>query len=481
MSAPIRRNDPCPCGSGKRYKECHGSLAGEAEGVDALVRRSLAAHQQGRIDEAEAGYRRILAQDPGNAIATHYLGLASWQRGDLATAERMMRDAIARDGSIADFHNNLGLLLRDTGRADEAIACFVKTVEVDPRWFEAHNNRGLALESAGRFAEAAEAYRAALAAEPRFAAGRQNLARALLTLGRHAEGWREYRWRLLAQGLSRDPPDPDARPLPASLHGRRFALRAEQGVGDVLFFLRFAPQLAARGAALAFRGDARLHAMLHRTGHFTLGLGTERDAAPGCEAIAIGDLPWLLEANDPGRFPPALALTPIAERLRAAREALAALGPPPYFALTWRAGVASSGPARTQVKEVPVARLGEALRGVRATWIGVQRLPREGEYAALSRALGAPVHDRSAANEDLEEMLALLSAVDRYAGVSNANTHLRAGLALPLHVLVANPIEWRWELGERSPWFPTARLYREGPARDWRTALARLAADLGAP
>jgi tetratricopeptide (TPR) repeat protein len=480
MSAPIRRNDPCPCGSGKRYKECHGSLANEAQGLDVLVRRALAAHQQGRIAEAQAGYREILARDPANAIATHYLGLAAWQSGDVATAERMMREAIARDASVADFHNNLGLLLRDTGRAEEAIACFVRTVEVDPRWFEAHNNRGLALESAGRFAAAAEAYRAALAAEPRFAAGRQNLARALLTLGQHAEGWREYRWRLLAQGLARDPPDPDARPLPASLAGRRFALQAEQGVGDVLFFLRFAPELAARGAALAFRGDPRLHSMLARTGCFTLGLGAEREPAPGCEALAIGDLPWLLEANAPARFPPPLPLAPSEERMRAAREKLSALGPPPWIALTWRAGVASSGPSHTQVKEVPIAELGAALRGLGATWIGIQRLPREGEAAALSEALAATVHVRGAANGDLEEMLALLAAVDRYVGVSNANTHLRASLGLPLHVLVANPIEWRWELGERSPWFPTARLYREGPQRDWRAALARLRSDLRA-
>jgi tetratricopeptide (TPR) repeat protein len=480
MSTPIRRNDPCPCGSGRRYKECHGSLAIEAQGVDALVRRALAAHQQGRIEEAEAGYREILARDPANAVATHYLGLAAWQRGDVATAERMMREAIARDASIADFHNNLGLLLRDTGRAEEAIACFVRTIEVDPRWFEAHNNRGLALESLGRFAEAADAFRAALAAEPRFAAGHQNLARALLTLGRHAEGWREYRWRLLAQGLARDPPDPRARPLPESLAGRRFALQAEQGVGDVLFFLRFAPALAARGAALAFRGDARLHSMLARTGCFALGLGTDGEPAPGCEALAIGDLPWLLEANEPARFPPPLPLAPTGDRVHEARDKLSALGPPPWIALTWRAGVASSGPSRTQVKDVPVAPLGEALRGLPATWIGIQRLPREGEAAALSRALSAPVHDLSAANEDLEGMLALLAAVDRYVGVSNANTHLRASLDLPLHVLVANPIEWRWELGERSPWFPTARLYREGPDRDWRAALARLRSDLAA-
>ena len=475
---PVRRNDPCPCGSGRRYKECHGRLAPEAEPVDAIVRRSLLAHQQGRVAQAEAGYREILQREPGHAMATHYLGLACWQRGDVEAAERMMRESIAANPAIADFHNNLGLLLRDTGRSEEAIACFVRAVEVDPGWIEAHNNRGLALESSGRFEEAVAAYRATLAAHPAHAAARQNLARALLTLGRPAEAWREYRWRLLAQGLATHAPDASAAPLARSLAGRRFELAAEQGLGDGLFFLRFAPELVARGAALAFRGDARLHGMLRRTGWFALGLVAPPDPSSGLERLAIGDLPWLLEANDPQRFPPPLPLTPLPDRASAARERLARLGPPPWIALTWRSGVASRGPARTQVKEIRLALLAEALHGIRATWIGVQRLPLDGEYARLAEALGAPVHDASAANDDLEEMLALLSGVDRYVGVSNTNTHLGASLALRLHVLVANPPEWRWQLGETSPWFPGARLYRQRPDGDWSAAMRQLREDL---
>ncbi len=474
----VRRNDPCPCGSGRRYKECHGRLAPETQSLDAIVRRSLLAHQQGRVAQAEAGYREILQREPGHAMATHYLGLASWQHGRVETAERMMRESIAANPAIADFHNNLGLLLRDTGRAEEAIACFVRAVAVDPGWIEAHNNRGLALESSGRFEEAVEAYRATLAARPDHAAAHQNLARALLTLGRPEQGWREYRWRLLAQGLAANAPDATASILPRSLAGRRFELAAEQGLGDVLFFLRFAPELVARGAALAFRGDARLHGMLRRTGLFALRLAAPRDAAAGLERLAIGDLPWLLEANDPARFPPPLPLSPLHDRATHARARLAQLGPAPWIALTWRSGVASQGPARTQVKEIDLAQLAQALRGIRATWIGVQRSPREGEYASLAAALGAPVHDESAANDDLEEMLALLAAADRYVGVSNTNTHLRASLSLALHVLVASPAEWRWQLGEASPWFPGARLYRQRPDGDWSAAMRRLREDL---
>jgi tetratricopeptide (TPR) repeat protein len=480
-STTIRRNDPCPCGSGRRYKECHGKLADSPPAPDALLRNALAAHQQGGVDEAEAAYREILAREPGHPAATHYLGLAAWQRGDVRTAEQRMRAALAADASIPDFHNNLGLLLRDTGRVDEAIACFRRTLEVDPRWFEAHNNLGLTLEAAGRFDAAVDAYRAAIASQAAFAPARQNLGRALLALGRYDEGWEQYRWRLLAQGLSRTAPDPAAARLPASLAGRSMALVAEQGLGDVLFFLRFAPELAARGARLAFRGDARLHGMLARTGHFALGMDVDGAPAAGLEPVPIGDLPWLLAAGHAARFPPPLRLAPTQDRLAQARASLEALGPRPWVAITWRGGVASAGPSRTQVKEAPPERLGQALRGLSATWIGLQRLPRDGEYRRIGEALGAPVHDRSAANDALEEMLALLACCDHYVTVSNANVHLRAGMGGPVELLVPQPPEWRWGVaGERSPWFPDATLHRQRIDGDWGAALESLRERLAA-
>jgi tetratricopeptide (TPR) repeat protein len=471
VQPPVRRNDPCPCGSGRRYKECHGNLASPSAAADALVQRALLLHQQGRIDEAERGYREALGKDAGNAFATHYLGMIAWHRGDVATAERMMREALAANATVPDLHNNLGLLLRDTHRLDAAIACFRDALEADRNWFQAHSNLGLALEAAGRWDEAIAAYRAAIAAQPAFAAAHQNLARVLVTRGDFAEGWTRYRWRLLAQGVAPVPPDPRAQRLPMSLAGRRFVLRSEQGLGDVLFFLRFAPELVRRGAALAFRGDARLFPMLARTGLFALGAAGETMPSPGLEAIFIGDLPWLFEAHDPARFPPALPLDPMPERVARMRVALEGAGPRPWIALTWRAGIASAGPARTQVKEIDPEKLGELLRGGQGTWIGIQRLSREGEYDRLRAALGAPVHDFSATNDDLEDMLALLSLVEEYIGMSNANTHLRAGVGGSMQVLVPYPPEWRWGVaGERSPWFPTMRILRQSATGDWPSA-----------
>jgi len=140
------------------------------------------------------------------------------------------------------------------------------------------------------------------------------------------------------------------------------------------------------------------------------------------------------------------------------------------------------------VKEIAPERLGATLAGLHATWIGIQRLPRAGEYDALMQSLGAPARDASIANDDLERMLALLSLCDAYVTVSNANVHLCTGASRPgqtgggpLHVLVPHPPEWRWGLaGDRSPWFRAATVHRQAVDGDWDAALAGLRSALAA-
>jgi hypothetical protein len=209
----------------------------------------------------------------------------------------------------------------------------------------------------------------------------------------------------------------------------------------------------------------------------------ERGVAPGdapaadFETLPGGDLPGLLAIEDASKGPGPLRLNPEAARVERMRAALEAHGPAPYIAVTWRGGVKPVGPAQSQLKAVNPAALGNALRGHRASWVSVQRFPESGEREAMASALGAPVLDMSSANADLEDMLALLSLVEGYVGVSNANTYL-AGGATKLKVLIPHPPEWRWGLTEKSAWFPEASLYRQGRDGDWSQAFARLASEL---
>lgn len=111
----------------------------------------------------------------------------------------------------------------------------------------------------------------------------------------------------------------------------------------------------------------------------------------------------------------------------------------------------------------------------------IQRNCDPGELAAFQRAVDRPVLDLSRCNDDIEDLLALSGMLDRYIGVSNTITHLRAATDRPSDVLVPMPAEFRWmNAGDVSPWFPRNDVYRQKPDGSWKEACDALAAKLKA-
>jgi tetratricopeptide (TPR) repeat protein len=422
----------------------------------------------GRLDDAERVARQALALNPGLVGAHNVLALIDIDRARFDQAMGHARRAIELDPGYSGSWVNLGVAQSGARRDDEAAASLARALELEPTSAMAHYNLGALRHAQGRHAEAMRHYRDAIRIDPRHGHAHGNLALALFSTGAFEEAWREYRWR----------PERSQYEKILRREGRaRVAVHGEQGLGDLLFFLRFARALRERGTTLDFVGDARLHGMLERTGLFAALAPRTADLPEADRDIVLAsDLP--LESGMAAVTPPPLVLVPEADRRDQVRSRLAALGPPPYVALAWRAGEPRAGRVVNLFKQVPPETLGEALRGVKATWIAVQRDPSREELDRLSKSLGAPVHDWSAVNADLEQALAVMAAVDDYVGVSSTLVHLRAGAGGRARILVPFPPEWRWmESGDASPWFPRATVYRQSAGGDWAAALARLAAD----
>jgi hypothetical protein len=249
----------------------------------------------------------------------------------------------------------------------------------------------------------------------------------------------------------------------------------DQGLGDEIFFLRFAPALKARGPVVFYRANERIAALLARSGVVDHVVGPEDTPDNLSWTVSVGDLPCLLGTSGVEAFPRSLRLPPLPASLEAMALRLRTLGPAPYIALTWRAG-----DKRYLYKEAPRLGIAKAVAGVPGTLIALQRLPHDGEVEDFAREVGRPVHDLTALNESLEDMLAALSLIDRYVCVSNTNVHLRAGVGRPSHVLIPFPPEFRWMAkGGESPWFPGTRVYRQTSDGDWCAALQMLKEDLG--
>ena len=408
----------------------------------------------GRFAEAENQCRRAITLMPDLSDAYTILGAAIGFQGRLVSALEMHRKAAALAPQDARIRSALGIALYETGDTKEGIEFLAKAIQMDPDLWEV----------------------------------RVSLGNIHLAEGRIEEGWEGYYHRTGRLTFPKQHPGvPIASSLPDTLAGKHVCLLNEQGLGDQLFLLRWLPALKAQGVTVSYKPDPKLESIVRRITAIDHCVPST-DALPGADFyFMLGDLPCYLSrgmaAEAESLCPASLSLMPLAEHLRAMREQLSKLGPPPYIGITWRGGT----PPEEQhgamswmlFKEVPVAQLASALSDVKGTLIALQRKPGAGEIDQFSELLQRPLHDLSDANEPLEDMLALLTLLDDYIGVSNTNMHLRAALGRTARVLLPCPADWRWMAsGDESPWFPGLQVYRQNTHGEWGAALQRLADDL---
>jgi len=147
-------------------------------------REALSHHQAGRLDEAAAAYRRILAVRPDDGPSLHHLGLIALRHGDAAAAADLITRSIAVAPGDPAAHANLGNALVALGRPAEAVACFEAAARLAPDAANPHFNLGNTLAGLGRGEEAAACFRRALALDPSRPATHNNLGMVLRDLGR---------------------------------------------------------------------------------------------------------------------------------------------------------------------------------------------------------------------------------------------------------------------------------------------------------
>jgi tetratricopeptide (TPR) repeat protein len=418
--------------------------------IDYLNTLGIAQAETGALEAAESTFTKALKLNPVNVDALVNLGKVLEKRDALPAALKYYERAYAVSPSFSKLAVSLARVYRQTGLVEKARSLLQKC-SAEPQ------DLAMALAECdfelGGEAAALERLRTATREHPDWQLARSALGHLLLSTAHWREGWQCYRGHASAS-LPRD----------------RVLLRGEQGIGDALFFLRFAPALRARGVAISLACEKKLHSIL------VPGPVLDEIRDDTGEGVAIGDLPLLLGSEN---TPPPW---PLEARAKASLEKL---GTAPYLGVTWRAGTDlarrrefGQDPSAL-MKAVGPGLLGKALRGWPGTVIVLQRGARPGDAAEFGAAFQGAFYDLSDSSEDLPALLAVLAALDDYVGVSNANMHFLAGLGKTARVLVPYPGEWRWmRRPGPSPWFPGFGTYRQPRDRDWTVPLEKLRADL---
>jgi len=482
----------------------------DPEQVDARNSLAQLMHKMMRFEDAEREYRECLRIAPDFMVARCNLASVVMDLGRFDEAAALCRDIIRAAPEQPLGHSFLGAVLSHQGRLLDALASTGIAAHLSPDDAKIAQTYAATLSDSGRFSESLPWFARALALNPQLNSTHQLLAHALLGHGCFAEGWEEYIYRPWPTVFLGEHPNIKlTNTLPQDSKARHIYVVGEQGLGDELFFLRFAPLLHAAGARISYCANPKIQSLLSRSSALDQVLDSLSPPPDASDIILVGDLPHAVSSSPATAFPspvlepsaplarwpariacfwplppPPLQLTPRRERIAEMQARLAAAGPGPYIGLTWRSGT----PPREQraviwvlYKEVGIEGFTRALRETAGTFIAVQRKPQYGEVDLVANALGKPVHDFSALNEDLEGMLALLYLLDDYIGVSNTNTHLRASLGKSARVLVPSPPDWRWMMNhsKTSPWFPGFSIYRQSVQGDWQAALDQLRRDLG--
>lgn len=484
--------------------------------VDSLLQEAFAHHKAGRTGQAQALYEQILVREPKHVSAMHHLGLISHQAERPLDALPLLRRSIelSADPPVY-FYSNLGNAARAAGNFEEALSALQRARQLAPKDAGIGHELGLTLEKLGRLDEAVAYYRqaidAGLSPDASRARAFQNLGNALLQLGKRAEAaaaieqalrlnpqyplahmsratllflsgnfqpaWREYEWRWRCKGFPAQWPNwPQPLWDGSNLGGRTILLWFEQGRGDGIQFARYAPLVAQRGGEVAVLCPPELKALFATLpGSPQLVLDGEK-GPPFVTHAPLLSLPRIFDtrldtipANVPYLF---------ADKDRAAvwkkRIADNSTGNAFRVGIVWSGNPKQHGDPNRWMTLAHLAPL-MAIRGVE--FYSLQK----GERSQDVRTARPEFHviDWTADLHDFADTAALIDCLDLVITIDTSVAHLAGAMAKETWTMLQFAADFRWMAeGDRNPWYPTMRLFRQKTIGDWPGVVERVTAEL---
>jgi len=439
----------------------------------ALADRYMA---DGRFEEAIEHYLAGMKIWPDNADIHFRLGTAYSRTNAYAlAAESYERSLSISPGNVLAI-GNLGNALTGLGKFDQAIEKFNQALSINPDIAEIYNNRGNTLEWQGRYAEAIESYAHAVSLDPECAAAHWNEALAHLRNGDLEKGWKKFEWRWKAtvvQCRTRDFTQPYWQGQ-ESLQGKTILLHLEQGYGDTIQFCRYAKLVAAQGATVIMESPPPLAPLLktvegvhrliyneplsHLDYHCSLmslprAFGTNLDTVPA-------DVPYIHSTPERAAY--------WKGRLGDSRL--------PRVGLVWSGNPTHTNDHNRSLQLSQIVRIADIV-SERAQFISLQKNMRPDDRRFLEERNDI-VHLGDELN-DFGDTAGLIANLDLLISVDTSVAHLAGAMGKPVWILLPYLPDWRW-LRERqdSPWYPSARLFRQPAVNDWQGAISTLAVEL---
>ena len=452
-----------------------GALAIHRDYAEALSNRAAVLVELRRFDEALASYDRALALglDSAELHYNHGNVLLALKRFDEALAS--FDRALARSPDHAWAHGNRGIALHQLTRFEEALASHDRAVALQPDSATAHSNRGVALFKSKRLDEAIACYERALALQPDFPEAHYAESFYRLLTGDLPLGWEKAEWRWQIEPVKSNKREFVQPQWSGSqdIAGKTVLLHTADGFGDTIQFCRYAPLVAARGARVI------LEVLWPQQELMRTLAGVTQVMAQG-EPLPDFDLHCTL-LSLPRAFGTRLVTIPSeTPYLKAAASAANAWNARLGSRNRPRIGIAWSGSPRhdnDHLRSIGLRSFLPLLTGIDATFVSLHREVRADDGAVLEER--SDILHFGEELKDYTDTAALISNLDLIISVDTSVAHLAGALAKPVWILLPFMPDWRWLLDrEDSPWYPTARLFRQDDAYTWNGIIARARAAL---
>jgi tetratricopeptide (TPR) repeat protein len=446
------------------------ALALQPERPALLFGRGKALRALGRHQEALDTYDRALALRPDSPAALLNRGNEQRSLGRIEDSIESFRRALELRPEYVDAFNNLGNALQSIGRYAEAVENYRSALRIKPNYIAALNNQGNALMALGRYEEAIALHDRVLAMEPDRAAAKWNKGTAMLSLGLSREAWLMYEHRLqtpMYKGLpklglpllSGKPPK-----------GAKVLVQWEARFGDIIQMLRYVPALQESEAECWLQVARPLRELAARSFPQARIVGLRQAGQATCR-IPFTSLPLAMETFSEAAIPSAVPyLVPDAAKVEHWKQAVGRGGAP-------RIGVAWRGNPVPAQRSIALDALQPIFETSQAQFVTLQKGLTAEERAILKGRANVTVLDEELASFD--DTAAVVAGLDLMITIDSAVAHLAGALARPTWVLLKLGSDWRWMSDrEDTPWYPTARLFRQAVLGDWGPVVRRVCDEL---
>lgn len=410
--------------------------------------------------------RPALENNPDVQEVAHNLALCLFESGERQEGLALLEKGIELEPNRFELHNNLGNFLRVLGDREGALEAFKRAIALSPTQVDPIYNMGVLFENEQQYEEAEKWYRKALAIDPGALRCNWNLALVLLTMGKYLEGWKQYEWRWKWPEFTsprRNFPQPQW--YGEDLTGKTLLVHSEQGMGDAIQFVRYVPLIQANQEKVILEIPAQLMRLMK-------GL----KGAPEDVYRYGDDLPWFDRQIPTMSLPVAFgttletvpANTPYIEAESAEvsrwKERISS-----FSNSDFRIGIVWAGNALHHKDAYRSTQFNNFLKLAGIPGVQLYSLQKgEEQKQLLESAEAGKVINLMDEIDDFAETLGLMSNLDLIITVDTSIAHLAGAAALPVWILLAHDADYRWMIGrEDTPWYPTAKLFRQPHEGDW--------------